>query len=174
VSASIHTTPFSCLSTTCSEKYKTTKFVWYKQVMASEELTEINRQINLLYAKKCELEGAEYRLVTEPKVKNWIGKTFVYRNNSCGGEAKWDVFRKALDVVFGEYLAWTIFEELEINGDGMAAIRIATDLVSRGGRSFMEDRWEACGIEEYAAMRQRVMDQLANPTLARECLEGRK
>lgn len=130
-------------------------------------LTEVKKQLEVLRSQELKLEAENFKNSIVPKLEALVGKTFVYRNNSCGGgrDEKFDTFRKLLRVAFSEYHAWGIFEECQIPSDGRASIELHADLANRGDVKlrFLDLGWQPCAVEEYEAMRQEVLQQFANP-----------
>jgi hypothetical protein len=81
------------------------------------ERDKIQQQIN----KRAEEEFVKKQV---PFLKSLVGKCFVYRDNSYGGDTpKWDVYKKVLDLVEtkdGNFVF--ICKEFETDGDGNAKL----------------------------------------------------
>lgn len=72
------------------------------------------------------INDVEFNKKQVPFLKSLVGKCFVYRNNSCGGDTpKWDVYKKILDLVetkVGNFVF--ICKEFQTDGDGNTKIEI--------------------------------------------------
>jgi len=81
------------------------------------EQSKIQQEIN-------NIENEEFIKKQVPFLKSLVGKCFVYRNNSCGGNTpKWDVYKKILDLVItkdGNYVF--ICKEFQTDGEGNAKL----------------------------------------------------
>ena len=64
-----------------------------------ENLKQLEKQKEIIQGKINKLENEEFKNIQLPFLKSLVGKCFVYRNNSCGGDIpKWDVFKKVLEL----------------------------------------------------------------------------
>lgn len=81
------------------------------------ERVKIQQQIN-------KIEEEEFIKKQVPFLKSLVGKCFVYRNNSCGGDTpKWDVYKKILDLVETKDGSFVfICKEFGVDGEGMAKL----------------------------------------------------
>lgn len=139
--------------------------------MPKDELQSLEDQISELRLKQSNLEVDRFRNKTVPLLESMVGTAFVYRNNSCGGPERWDSFRKCIRLVHGTYHSFLIFEQCDINGDGIPHIRIETAGIGRSGVDFPGKLgWESCEMSEYEENRKRVIAQLDCPDLAADSI----
>jgi hypothetical protein len=139
-------------------------------------LEQVNKQLSELSSERMRLEAENFRNYLRPLISQAIGKTFAYRNNSSGGEDRWDVFRKVKGVEFGSLHAWVISEECSLRTDtGVPDLTLHFDLVNANQKSFPnpEMGWIPCDPAEFEEARVLVISQLENPILACEKLRER-
>lgn len=132
------------------------------------ELETIADQLGELRSKQMRLEAKQFESVLTPILNGAVGKTFVYRNNSCGDGEKFDTFRKLLKVAFSPYHAWAIFEQCQITANGTASLTTEVELINQDCRDlpWLQGRgWKPCAIEEYEERRKGTLGELGNPTI---------
>lgn len=114
--------------------------------------------------RQCDaLDAEEFREKTLPVLRRQIGTAKVYRDNGYGSDSKFDTFRILREVVAKKGYATLIYEQCQIDSDGKPELSIRVDWARDG-----ESGWRPCALSEYQEVRQRVLEQLENPTLARE------
>lgn len=140
-----------------------------------KELEQVQDEMNCLFAKRSQIELAIFAEDILPALRSLIGKTFVFRNNSDGGDRKWDTFKRIVDVVQCKNIprATIVSEKLEINGDGRARLGIDFNLADARGDDLARCGWVPCEKSEYSANCDAVLAQLERPTDARKRLEER-
>ncbi len=141
----------------------------------SESLAQIEEQLVKLRLKQNALQGKEFMRVKAPQIRSCIGKTFVYRNNSCGGDEKWDEFRKLLGAEISEGSASLIFEQVALSKGREPHIGIEIGFVSQHNSNacIAGPGWAPCTKAEYTRERQLIEGQIENPTLMRQYLRSK-
>lgn len=117
-----------------------------------EIIEALSKQISNLQSKRHKVEAEEFREKKLPRLKEQIGKTFVWRNNTYGGSNLprnyWDVFRKlvAVELDHGSHYPNLIFQECFIDSDGKATLRLNRVL---SNLAFPNEKWGSCLSEEF-------------------------
>lgn len=109
----------------------------------------ILKAIEVLRRRLVEMDNKQYLEEVLPYALASVGKTFVYRNNTYGGDKKWDIFRKLLRVVEHKTSASLIYQECQIDSHGVPIATLHVHYlngfkVALGGAGF-----EPCSEEEY-------------------------
>lgn len=114
---------------------------------------EIETEIGLL---RKELNDIEYKEVMEkhvPYLLSLVGKSYVYRDNSYGGDEKdrhWDVYKRILDAVQDkEGYVHYIVEEFSVDCYGKLNYSIESDYVYHDGREPFNSGYVECPLTEY-------------------------
>ena len=94
-----------------------------------KNLKQLEKERAIIQGKINKIENEEYKKIQLPFLKSLVGKCFVYRNNSCGGDTpRWDVFKKVLELLETKNGSPVfICKEFEIKGDEYVEIRITSD-----------------------------------------------
>lgn len=137
-------------------------------------LQEVKRKLEELRLEEMRLEAENFHEHLKDKIVKSIGKTFAFRNNSCGGEERWDAFRKLKGVEFGKYHAWAVYETCQLRADtGIPELELSVDLISRDGTfPKTDDGWEPCETVEFEECKRLCLRELENPIMAlRHCAQ---
>jgi hypothetical protein len=132
------------------------------------ERVKIQQQIN-------KIENDEFIKKQVPFLKSLVGKCFVYRDNSCGGDTpKWDVYKKILDLVETKDGSFVfICKEFETNGDGNAKLEITNHFV------YSHKNWWnkipfpgfiACSEEEFEIEYLKTLNEMSTQKIMRKRL----
>ena len=118
------------------------------------------------------LEEEKRQKVYIPQLIKYIGRYFVYRNNTYGSDTKpWDEFYKVIDFIDNSF----IVENFSVDCYGKAVIQIESKFIYIDGRKpFDGDSEEEITKEEYERERIKVCQELLGQESMRKYLERTK
>ena len=117
-----------------------------------------------------ELEQQEFVEIQIPFLESLVGKHFIYRDNTYGGNvSRWNEYRKVLELFKKEKgTYYLIYEDCSIDGYGNAKIETGSHFPYTNKNWFKKipfGGYEKITEKQYETNRNKVLKEISNPTL---------